>query len=214
MEHKELEQDIKEGILTVTEEAKQTNIIDQASYEAAADFLKGIKTLIKEIKYFFEEPIRKAYEAHKSIKAKEKEKLEPVEAAERLIKWKMSEYHSKEDERRREEERKLQEEARKKAKKEAEDKQAEADFLAEITGETAEKIEVQVPEVKIEAPKKVDGVSYVTIWKFRIVDESLLPREFLVPDEKKIRDKVIQQKDMTNIPGIEVYSAQQVRARS
>lgn len=42
-----------------------------------------------------------------------------------------------------------------------------------------------------------------TVTKVRIVDESLLPREYLVPDMQKIQEAVLKQK--LSVPGVETF---------
>jgi len=70
-----------------------------------------------------------------------------------------------------------------------------ADYYAELQ---------PVPDVP--TASKAQGVTLRDNWSFEIVDESLIPREFLKPDEVKIRSVVIAQKDKTNIPGIKAVN--------
>ena len=63
---------------------------------------------------------------------------------------------------------------------------------------------VVAPAVQREAPK-VAGLKTREVWKFEIVDPSLLPREYLVPDEAAIRGVVNSLKDRTKIPGVRVF---------
>ena len=49
------------------------------------------------------------------------------------------------------------------------------------------------------------GFSYRGIWKFRIIDEGKIPREYMIPDQIKIGQLVRALKQATNIPGIEAY---------
>lgn len=46
-------------------------------------------------------------------------------------------------------------------------------------------------------------VNIRTVQKVRIVDETLIPREYLVPDMTKITQAVL--KDNQNVPGVEIY---------
>lgn len=64
---------------------------------------------------------------------------------------------------------------------------------------------VVAPVLQRETPK-VSGVSGRRVWKFRIKDASKLPREYTMPDEKKIGGVVRAMKSDTNIPGIEVWN--------
>lgn len=72
---------------------------------------------------------------------------------------------------------------------------------------------VVAPVIEAEAPKAV-GVSSRVNWKFRITDESKLPREYTTPDEKKIGAVVRALKGDTNIPGVTVYAEESVAARA
>lgn len=65
--------------------------------------------------------------------------------------------------------------------------------------------------VNTEAPK---GITYREQYTFRIVDEKLLPREFLMPDEKKIREYVAQYGQQHPIPGVVVEKTVGVIART
>ena len=64
----------------------------------------------------------------------------------------------------------------------------------------------ELPEVK--------GQTFRTNWRYRIVDISKIPAEYLIPDEKRIGEVVRGLKDMTNIPGIEVYKEESVSRRA
>jgi hypothetical protein len=64
---------------------------------------------------------------------------------------------------------------------------------------------VVAPVISREVPK-VAGLANRKVWKYRIKDASLLPREFTKPDDQKIAGVVRAMKADTKIPGIEVYS--------
>jgi hypothetical protein len=58
----------------------------------------------------------------------------------------------------------------------------------------------------VQAAPKIEGIREMREnWQFRIVDEKLIPREYLCPDEKKIGKIVKANGAKTSIPGIEVY---------
>jgi len=52
---------------------------------------------------------------------------------------------------------------------------------------------------------KMRGVGESEIWKFEITDAAAIPREFLMPDEKKITGVVKAMRGETKIPGIRIY---------
>ena len=64
-----------------------------------------------------------------------------------------------------------------------------------------------------EAPKVV-GVSSREDWKYEIQDERLIPREYLMVNEKAIGGVVRSLKAQTNIPGVRVYVFRTIASRS
>jgi hypothetical protein len=50
-----------------------------------------------------------------------------------------------------------------------------------------------------------DGIQYRSRWKFEIVDESQIPREYLMPNLALIQGAVTHKKGATDIPGIRVF---------
>ena len=192
----------------VLKQAETIEVVDQDSYDVAGAFVKSIKPLEKGIVEYFKKPKKKTDEAHKEICDLEKKALKPVKAALTLFNGKMTMWYSeeqrrvqvKEDELRREAIRQQEEEKLKKAEELAEsgDEEAAEEVLAEPIVEPVFK-----PQ-KVEKPK---GISYRDNWKFRIVAESSIPRLYLMPDERMIGSIVRNDKDKTNIPGIEVYNA-------
>lgn len=63
---------------------------------------------------------------------------------------------------------------------------------------------VVAPTFVAETPK-VKGVSGRRVWKYRVKDANLVPREYLMLDDKKIGAVVRAMRKDTNIAGIEVY---------
>jgi len=58
---------------------------------------------------------------------------------------------------------------------------------------------------------KVQGSAFTTTYDFEIEDEGKIPREYLIPDLKKIGGVVKALKDHANIPGIKVIKGTGVR---
>ena len=129
--------------------------------------------------------------------------------AENVIKRAMLSWQQKKEQERRAEEARLVEIQRKEA-----EKLAEKARKAEEAGKTekAEELRQQAQEkelyVPIVAPKveKVNGISTKTIWKFEIVDESIIPREYLQPNMEKIGAVARATKGTLTIIGIKIYS--------
>jgi uncharacterized protein YoxC len=190
---------------TVLNDARALIIKDDKQFHFANDILKAIKGLQKEIDNYFDPAIKKA---HKAILEAKKKKSEPLRQAERIIKSKVLKYHEEQERIRREEERKRQEDLR---KQEEERRLKEA---IETGDESVLEEALVIPEVKIEDTTKHEGVSYSTVWKFRVINKREVPEEYKILDEVKIGQVVRAMKENTKIPGIEAYSEKIVRSSS
>ena len=93
----------------------------------------------------------------------------------------------------------------------AEAREAAAATKAEGIRERA--ASVVAPLVVADIPK-VAGQSVRETWGFVITDAALLPREYTMPDEKKIGAVVRALKGQTNIPGVKVTSGQTLASRA
>ena len=62
--------------------------------------------------------------------------------------------------------------------------------------------------VVVDAPPKVTaaGTSFRKVWKFRIVNAALIPREYLIPDEKRLGLIARTDKEGASVPGVEFYA--------
>ena len=199
--------------LAAIEAAKGTIITNRPTYENAGAFLLGLKAIEKEINETFDPVIKSAYEAHKTAIAARDKHRTPIIEAEKIVKLKMGEFQKIEEKRLRVEEEKLRELAR---QEEEADRNRMADQLIEegrpdealaLLGQMVETPIIVQPEVT--APK-LKGVNTRTVWKFRLKDEKLIPREYLVPDEVKIGKMVRATEGKIEIPGIEVYQEKEI----
>lgn len=211
---------VEERALAVPDQAEALVISNRDELEAAGAMLTTIKGLQKEINQVFDPIIKKAHQSHKEAVAQKKKAGAPLVRAEGIIKPKIAIYTAEQERIRLEEETRLRKEAEAKQKAEEEKRIKEAEALeAEGKKEEAEKvISEPIPEpAPIAAPSpaaKVEGVSIKKIWKFRIVDPSKLPREYLMADSTAIGKAVRTQKEKCEIPGVEIYAEDSVAARS
>jgi hypothetical protein len=170
--------------------AKSTPVVSAETYTAAGEVLRSIAGLRKAIVAAFEEPKKKAFDAHRSISKLESDLLAGPAEAERILKRSMGDFQIADGRRRREEELRLQ----------AEDKKRQEDALLaeaerfENAGEhdAAEQLvstPVVAPVIKIDAPR-AEGISGRRKFTFRILDASKLDRKFLIPNETAIRQLV------------------------
>ena len=127
----------------------------------------------------------------------------------------------------REEERKAREKAealrRQAEEAEAAGRAAEAARLAARATATEEKSAAKVEDLQLREamvvapvidrePPKVAGVSTREVWKFRVTNAALVPDQYKVVDEARIRKVVQALKADANIPGVEVWSERQMAA--
>jgi len=127
----------------VVESANTLVVTNQDQYNGCAEFLRVIKAIKKDIDATFDDPIKKAHEAHKAMVASKKKHYEPLDNAEKIIKqkslsWWQAEQKKADDARKaREEEARKEEEKKRKIKEDQErewrrkekEKQDEADRL-------------------------------------------------------------------------------------
>lgn len=200
--------------LSLPDQAKAIgSIVTPEQYAAAGELLVAIKDLRKGIAEHHAPMIEAAHRAHKEALAARKRLDDPLDQAERVVKPAMGSYVAEEERKRREVERVAQEAARK-AEEDARLAEAEA---AERAGDHAEadamiQAPVVVPPVVVPSSvPKVAGVASVKVWKWRITNQALIPRQFFVLDETKINGVVRTMKNLAQIPGIEVYPEDEVR---
>jgi hypothetical protein len=183
-------------------------------YEMAAAVLQKIDDRLKQGDELFDPNIEAAHKSHKAAIAVKRAFTDPLEQAKKIIKSKMVSYSTEQERLRIEEERRLQEEARKeqeaKAAQEAAELEARGEtHLADIVRQTAtDALPVVVAPNNV---PKVEGVSTLKVWDFVIEDETKIPREFLAVNESAIRAVVKAQKGLARIPGVKVFSKNDVR---
>ena len=200
-------QEVTTVALSIIEQGKAVVIKNSDDYTAAGSLWTTIKGIMAQVDESFDPIIKKAHQAHKEAVAQKAKIYDPLKSAYVYVKKVMSDYDTAQEAIRRAEETRLREIAR----KEEEERLLQEAIAAEASGnkeEAAAIIEEPVyvapVVVKKEVPN-VQGMSFRTIWKFRIVDEKKIPREYMKPDEVKIGGVVRSMKNQVNIPGIESY---------
>ena len=202
--------------LSVPDQARAILIKSQADYARAGEIILTIKAIRKKITETFK-PIKQKMDAAKQEVLDQERKADaPLKEAEAFLTPQIIAWSAEQEKIRLAEEKRLQEIAR----KEEEDRQLSAAVDAEIHGDkdSAEEIintPVYVPPVVVqkEVPK-VAGMSIRENWKFRIIDETKIPRQYLKVDDVKIGGVVRSLKLQHNIPGIEVYNEGSVAGRT
>lgn len=165
--------------------AKEVEAIDVSDNDA----VKKAGTIIKEAKKWLKGERDKYIAPAKEIIAQAKDQYDPfiknVEDVEKKLKARVTEYVTE------------QNRIAEKERQRLADRVERGTMKAETAVDKMEKIE--------DPGKSVGGVTVRTIKKMRITDASLIPREFLVPDEVAIRKALLNGQE---IPGAEIYEDQ------
>ena len=170
---------IETEIAPITEKAKEVSVVKNAGDEnRAVEFLSQIKRrfkIVDDARTFLVKPLN---DHVKSINARFKETLAPLESAEVSVKAGITAWRSSAEFKELEEKRiALEQEA----------------LLAAKQGDTPTVVQISEEHAiaSKEAPKSVVAESgkahFRELTKFEITDANIIPREFLMPDEKKIK---------------------------
>ena len=210
--------EVEKLVPAVVSQANEITVADAEEYEMACSFLTMIATRKKQVGETFDPIVQKAHAAWKEAIAQRDKFLKPLEQAEVDVKRKVTMWRVEEERKRREEEARLSAIAKAEAEEralaeaaalEANGEKELADMVLQEAAEAPPPIVVAPPTV----PKQ-EGIAKKTTWKFRIVNEALIPREFMSPDEVKIGAIVRTQKNLTKIPGVQPYPEESVSVRS
>lgn len=196
--------------------ASEIRVVNKETYDQAAGFLRSVSRVRARIEELFEPAVRKAHEAHKAVLAAKGEILAPLAPAEKALRLAMQGWLAEVERERQAAEAKARAQAR---QAEEEEKARRAAELAEA-GVEEEEIQQTVaampaPVAVSPAPQltRVEGVAQRVEWRFEIVNEALVPREYLSIDEKKIRAVVKAFKGEKEIPGVRIFSEKVVAVR-
>lgn len=201
---------------------KAAQAMEVASWEdhAKADTLAadGQKRK-KEIEAVFDPLCKKAHEAHRALTSEKNGAIKPIEEGRKKLKEKMAAFEREQERIRKEQERKAEQERQ-------ERERAERERLENERLEAAQKLESEGHHEAAQAvlnadytppaqdtapapisppmPKRATTIQYR--WTYEIIDEGVIPRQYLTPDTKKIQGMVNTHKQdaQSLIPGIRV----------
>ncbi|MCX4355794.1 MAG: hypothetical protein OSJ43_06145 [Oscillospiraceae bacterium] len=209
----EQERELNTTVSDVEDAANKFSIANSTDYEKAGAFGRELKRLTEQVKDYWKVPKDLAHKAHADICAKEKAMLTPIQAAEKMLKAKMSAYAIEQERIRKE----AEEAARKAAREAAERKLEEAVALsnagnaeeADIALDESAIMEDMSSAITLSADKpKAEGVSTKKDWVIKSIDPSKVPVELagivIRPvDEKAVMRLIRASKGQIKIDGIE-----------
>lgn len=160
---------------------------------------------------------RKIDDLKKQITGAEKEMIAELKFELDRLKKINSDYATEQMRIQEEERRKAEEQAQAEAAKRAQEQEAEAKKAEAIFGPGAEVVPEAVDffdaPVKQVVKPKTSSNKFIEKWHFEIVNSAQLPREFLMPDESKIRAYVKSNKEQAIIPGIKTWKTVDVQSK-
>jgi hypothetical protein len=216
--------ELEEKTLTLAEQAKALKIVDQQSYQIAAERLIAVADLRREI-LAHHAPIKKsAHESWQQVIAAEKRLLDPVAEAECIYKAGIAAFER--------EQRRIEAEARAKAEAEARrlaEEQRERELeQAEAEGADAEEIAAMVNAPLVVAPPPVEpafqhakGVTTAMNWKGEVISLEALVKaiaaskaniNLVMANETAINQLARATHGTLQVPGIRFSSQPVVRA--
>lgn len=199
---------IKTGIEKLDVWSKELVVNSSEAREAAIIAIREVKISKDQIINFFKDSKTKAYATWKSIVSNEKSFTDQLDLIEQSAKRIIIQYDAEEAEKQRKEQARLQAEVDAKARRERERLQKKAAKLKtpEKIQERLEEAEsIVAPVVQVAEPEKVKGASTSKTWKARVVDISIIPREYLVVNQKALDALARATKGAINIKGVEFY---------
>lgn len=188
-------------------EAKALLVEDEDDYQYAAELLRQEKAVHRFVEDFYK-PTKDALNTAKAELMKNiKAHTGPLSEAEGIIKKKMGVWHEKQEKIRREERKKIEAELRK------QEEERRLNEAIETGDDSILEEPVIVPVPKFEDTAKAEGISYRDLWHGEVVNPALVPREYLMPDEKKIDRMAKATEGKVAIPGVKIWKEQIIAAR-
>lgn len=164
--------------------------VEDASVQVRA--IKDMKNALEEQRTSFTKPIN---ESLKNINGFFKKFSDPLTEADTILRKKMSQYRTAQEEERRKKQAELD--------KQWEKEQARLNKIAEKKG--IEAPQIVAPSVQ-EAPQKLGKIGFKTVWDFEITDLSQVPVEFLQLDMVKVRTAI--REGQRDIKGLRIFQTE------
>ena len=193
-------------------------ITSPVEFQQSADLLKLVKSRYNEIESKRKELVKPIDDAKKGLQDFFNPPLLRLKNAEMHIKSAITNWQNQERLRVAEQERKLRELALKEQQRiDGEALTAATEAHQKGDSAFAEEILNNVPQVGIPAivspDNKAQGISMRDNWKYRVIDANLIPRDYMMPDDKLLTSIAKAKHDGMKIPGVEFYNEPIVSAR-
>lgn len=205
---------VAKEVTDLTSKTEDFSIVDAESYEHGAEFLRLIKTMQNDVETKRKKITVPLDQAKKEVMDLFRPLVDSLTDAEKKLKRRMVTWKDEQDRIAREAQRKAEERARKERERlEREANRAESDGRHGRAETLRERAEFTVPDVPLPTAPKVAGVSDRKVMQFEIIDPKKIPREFLMPDEKRIRRYVNAMRTDAEISGVRIWEESSLAAR-
>jgi len=223
-----MNQDLEKQASSVAERANAVLVVDQFSYDAAVEMLKGVKELRGMAETHHRPMIDAAHKSHKAALDALKKIDAPLAAAEATIKGKLGHFTAEQERKAAEERRRLEEEARRRREEEIEAELAAAEASgaapAEVAAmiEQAERAPVFAPRPAVPEFRPAAGVSTRGRIEAKVTDFGALVRfvaanpryqNLLAVNETALNQLARAQGEHMALPGVTVYKTATVAVR-
>lgn len=186
-----------------------------AEYRTAAEELPGIKAARKRIDEARKAMTRPIDAAKAAIMDFFRVPSDRLDDAERRVKNALLAYDAGQEKIRRQEQAELDRKAAEdRAFAEARAARASAEGRQDDAQELQQQAAASTAPVVVRESPSVQGVSYREVWKYVVEDPALVPREYLMLDEQKIRRYGEAMKDTASIAGVRFYKDKIIAARA
>jgi hypothetical protein len=197
---------MSEGAQALLAQAEALKVVTADDYALAGAGLLALNTRARELEAQRKELKGPIDLAAARVQALFNPPLQVLASAKAIINKKMGMWAQQQDTLRRDEQRRADEKARKE-----QDRLNEQARRAVESGKVEKAVQLEqrasavvAPTVSREPPK-IAGVSLRESWNFEITNPALLPREYLMADETRIRGVVKSMKADCVIPGVRVW---------
>jgi uncharacterized membrane-anchored protein YhcB (DUF1043 family) len=200
-------------------EFSEYKIETSEQYQNAAEMLKRIKSDYKEVENMRVAITKPMDDAKKNVMDYFRPFIDRLAKAEAVIKNGIVGYQAEQNRIHAEAQRKAIEAARAEEERKRKALEAQAEKAekkghtdkAELLRDRSEAIHVPIQVVTSQV-QKVSGIKTVETWKYEITDLNLVPREFLIVDEKKLGAYGRAMKSSANVAGVRFYQEQTIAA--
>lgn len=206
--------DMTRGATALVQMTKNLTIASPEEYAECAEQLIGVKDYGRRVADYFR-PLKRAQDQAKAaILDAEKQLSVPLAQAESALKLAMSKYTTAQEQIRQAEQRRLQAEADERARRDREalEKKA-AKMKTEAKQEEYRERAAAVVAPVVQVPKttpKVAGVTTRRVWKWKVDDALVVPREFLMIDKPRLDQIARSLGDQLKVPGITFFQEEQL----